>query len=785
VRGRGVLILFVAAALALPASAQAGHLLNKFDHSPPTFVPQTPPSTAFQGGGKDAKWEFVTTLPDGNPHTDLDFFTQGGNIYASVGTLAIGPNGGGQSIFQLTEGDKVAPKFLTSEPTASCISEPSQALGLQHDVEATPKGNAILNTDVLAANRTDTQLLIDATDNPGRCHDQGVLGIEQAPQGGLEIIDVTDVNNPVTIGLTSHIGEAHTVNIDPKRPQIAYAVTSDAVGVNDQGVRGNEDPAPGNADRLDLDGFEVVDLSSCMNFPPGTSLEQKRASCRPQVFRYRYPNTDISLGHTLKTGANAIFGCHELEIYPNDHLMCAGGNAMIGFDMSGAFDDNGTPANFNDDHPRGTPLPCSVRDSSSTAGFTTGAKVVDCVRDGPAAGDEALNVPNWLAAGAPSLTGVQWLGSAFHQGRGAGGAASPAFDSTQDIDFDHEAELTHSGNFVIASDERGGGVTPPGASCSPSVDNKAGNGGLHAYRVDRLLTRRPADANDAFSSYAHDPKGGKAIVRIPIRTQPQDSLCTAHVFQQIPGQNRIFMGWYSQGTHVLDYEERPDGSFEWREAAFFIPTQADEWVSHIFKVQRNPDDSFTYWGAAADFNLGNAGRNTVDIYKVTLPPPPTPASLQEGVGRGFDARLCVPSSARVTRSRIGPARIRRSGKTFKRKYKSGRRKGRVIRYCLRDRARGRFYVGSTRKGKIEFVATTARRHGTKKYRPGKRVGARGIPGTRRLARGVFIGRGRKSRAVYGVRRGRVRFVAVVSRSQAKRPRALVRRLRALSLAPKR
>ena len=57
-------------------------------------------------------------------------------------------------------------------------------------------------------------------------------GSQEAPQGGLEIVDVTNPANPVEIGFTSHIGEAHTVNIDPKRPHIAYAVTSDAVTVN-------------------------------------------------------------------------------------------------------------------------------------------------------------------------------------------------------------------------------------------------------------------------------------------------------------------------------------------------------------------------------------------------------------------------------------------------------------------------------------------------------------------------------------------------------------------------
>src|SRR5918999_1802744 len=301
VKAGGLAFIAAAAALALPSSALAGHGLELLDHEPPSGAPPGAPNPGFQSGGKDAKWELIGTIPTGNPHSDLDFFTQGANTYASVGTLGSGPNGGGQTIVQLTEGNEVTPRFIGAAPTASCLSNPAETLSLQHDVEATPKGNAILNTDVLAANRTDTQLLIDATDAPGRCHDQGAGGIAGAPQGGLEILDVTDPANPVTIGMTSHIGEAHTVNVDPKRPHIAYAVTSDVVTVNSENRRENE--IDGDNDRFDLDGFEVVDLSSCMNFPAGTSLEAKRTACRPQVWRYRYDSLAMGQGHTNKTGA--------------------------------------------------------------------------------------------------------------------------------------------------------------------------------------------------------------------------------------------------------------------------------------------------------------------------------------------------------------------------------------------------------------------------------------------------------------------------------------------------
>ena len=99
--------------------------------------------------------------------------------------------------------------------------------------------------------------------------------------------------------------------MDPKRPHIVYASTSDSVGVNSMGVRANEDPAS-NA-RFNLDGFEVIDISSCMGFAPGTMVAAKRAACRPEVFRYRYPTVDMALGHTLK---DHVFACHELRGLP-------------------------------------------------------------------------------------------------------------------------------------------------------------------------------------------------------------------------------------------------------------------------------------------------------------------------------------------------------------------------------------------------------------------------------------------------------------------------------------
>jgi len=102
------------------------------------------------------------------------------------------------------------------------------------------------------------------------------------------------------------------------------------------------------------------------------------------------------------------------------------------------------------------------------------------------------------------------------------------------------------------------------------------------------------------------------------------------VFQQIPGQNRIFMGWYSQGTQVVDFVEHPDGTVEARNVAWFIPENANTWTSHVFKLRENADGTFTYWGATGDFLIDGTGRSAIDVWEVTLPAPPKPAAARKG-----------------------------------------------------------------------------------------------------------------------------------------------------------
>lgn len=145
---------------------------------------------------------------------------------------------------------------------------------------------------------------------------------------------------------------------------------------------------------------------------------------------------------------------------------------------------------------------------------------------------------------------------------------------------------------------------------------------------------------------------------------------------------------------------------------------------------------------------------------------------------GSGAR-CLPRRLAVSARRIGPARLGRSYRAFFRRYRAVRRGRGATRFCVRGG--GRFLVGAHR-GRIDFVASTARGHRTRRLGPGRRVPRAGITGAHSLRRGLLVGhRAGAGRVIYGVRRRRVYFLAVVTRRQTGHSRSLVRRLRRAGL----
>jgi hypothetical protein len=123
------------------------------------------------------------------------------------------------------------------------------------------------------------------------------------------------------------------------------------------------------------------------------------------------------------------------------------------------------------------------------------------------------------------------------------------------------------------------------------------------------------------------------------------------------------------------------------------------------------------------------------------------------------------------RFRVGLSRravVRKKGRPLTRRK-------RVLTYCVKGNRRARVTLGFDRRGKVRFIASTARGHRAGKIRPGtpaRRLRARP---TRQVGRGVRAGG--NGRIVFGVRGGRVRFIGTVDRrlaSSARKVRAFVR-----------
>ena len=146
---------------------------------------------------------------------------------------------------------------------------------------------------------------------------------------------------------------------------------------------------------------------------------------------------------------------------------------------------------------------------------------------------------------------------------------------------------------------------------------------------------------------------------------------------------------------------------------------------------------------------------------------------------------CLPSRLRVRSARVGRLRIgQRQARALAAAGTATMRRRSVVRWCVRGG--GAVVAVFPRGARSRLIATTARRHAALGLRPGsRRARLHRRFRTRRLARRLLLARRGRTRVVVGMRRGRVRFLAVTGRRNLKRPRALRRQLRRAGLAPAR
>jgi hypothetical protein len=617
-----VLTLLIGVVTALPAAA---------DHTTPpgplsSNTETTQAGLQFDANGLPAvpqPFTHITNFP-ANPGSDMILFrkTVGATreLYASNGTLGGGDEQHvGQRIIRLTSngGNTVDPTWIADHGSANCPGTGSTGnTGLQHDATAAGTFRTTSRpTSIPGVPQLNIQLILDATDASGRCHDSG--------GGGLEIIDVTNITQPKELHLTRHAGTTHTTTTDALRPWIVYSSNSSFSG---------------------QPWIDVLDVRTCLNL--GTmSLADKRAACRPKVYRIKFQDS-WTYQRNFYNGGGAIdstqgsSGCHDITAV-GSRLYCAAIRASIILDVSNLTDADGNV--------RGTQMPCPI----IAAGTNTTAAITNCAGQG---------------AGAPTVdpTAFEFLGTRNHAGIDCTAPPLPRNSScnsnlivpvSEDIAISHEFDPTHDARVAFATDERGGGVVPPGASCSTAGPTEFSNGGIHALDIRGATPGR--DPADNFP-YMLNPAGDKAVFLGAVRV-PAASFCTVHMIEHAHDEQRLFVAYYSQGTKVVDYFFHDQGTptldddrISFRETASFVLPGANTWMAHEFKTVNNPDGTRTYYLIANDIQRG------IDIFSYTAmpnpigaaPPAEATATIQAGnAGAGLLVLVAALPAAAVLRRR--------------------------------------------------------------------------------------------------------------------------------------
>lgn len=530
------------------------------DHTNPRepigVTDEAPPPQALSSG--EGTWEYIFGLPP-NPGTDIEIFKLARRLFISAGTLGGAPEQHvGQRLVRLTtRTGAVKPRWIADHGSAACATNASAATALQHDASI--------------AKRNGVKLVVDTTDSAGpegRCHDPN--------GGGLELIDVSRLHRrkfqPREVHLTRHQGTSHNATVDATRPWIIYNSSSTFSATPQAQI-------------------DVLDIRSCLK--RGQTLEQRRKSCRPKVFRMQFtPGWTTNVDSNGEPIEGYDSSCHDIYATPG-RIYCAALSGTAIFDVRNIADPKTGAV-------KGARLPCEVID-----GTQTGAKVTDCA-----------NILQEGEGGTiPQATGWKFLGSVNHPGRDCGTGPEPPnptncnnnlnVPAREGVAVSHEAVPTQDGKYMFVTDERGGGLVPGGATCAPEEENPYGNGGVHMFDI----------SDPSNIEYALTPDDQKAVFIGSVQV-PQTTFCTSHRMEMVPGEQRFFISWYSQGTKVVDYFFDANGRVIFRETASFVPEGANQWAVQPFKIKKNEDGTKTYHLVASDITRG------IDIFSWTGPPNP-------------------------------------------------------------------------------------------------------------------------------------------------------------------
>jgi hypothetical protein len=159
----------------------------------------------------------------------------------------------------------------------------------------------------------------------------------------------------------------------------------------------------------------------------------------------------------------------------------------------------------------------------------------------------------------------------------------------------------------------------------------------------------------------------------------------------------------------------------------------------------------------------------------------SPAPPVDEPGGGPSRLPCLAGRARIGRRNIGRVRLGYTRERLLRiPVRTPTQTRRSFRYCVKDSRGYTAAVFSSRspRARAKLAVTTVRGHGNRRAQVGSRAAKfrRNYRNRVRVSRGLFRG-GPRSPRIFGLRRGRVRYIAVAAPTVARERRALRRYLR--------
>lgn len=309
---------------------------------------------------------------------------------------------------------------------------------------------------------------------------------------------------------------------------------------------------------------------------------------------------------------------------------------------------------------------------------------------------------------------------------------------------------SHGKPYVLEIDEYTAGTTGDGDKDAVGAARIIDNSDLRAPRVVsnlRLQVNQPADHRAASADPGADsPVQGYAAhyCNVPTQVDPKVVACS----------------FIASGLRVFDISKLTEP----KEIAYFVaPTRPRA-------ENRYTDSNFAMSKPAFAANRREIwySDGTTGFYSVRVDPSVWPGASGTSKGKGCLARRSPIGPRNIGRVRIGLTR-----KALLRRVPAPRRRTRRSwRWCVKG-SKGTVSAAFSKKGRVALVSTTAKHHGNRRVRPGSKQAAlrRAYPRGRRVGPTLWRANS-KSPRLFGVSRGRVRFVAVTTRRTIGRRKTL-------------